>query len=145
MGSKSKAALILAAVISSVTALAHMSCIILGTSCYKAQLAPPEMIQSSIDGTLLAPLVTLFISALFLTCALFAVSGAGLIKKLPLQNIALIVIAVLCLLRGMATIPLSYIFPEMVSTFSILAGFVWFISGCLFFYGYYSVRRVSAI
>lgn len=133
--------LTLGALISAGTAIAHLSCIVLGPSCYKAQLAPPEIIQSAIEGTWLAPVGTTLVSMLFLLCSLFALSGAGLIRKLPLLNIALLSIAVLCLFRAIATIPASYLFPDQVNTFSIAAGFVWFISGSLYLYGYYHLRK----
>jgi hypothetical protein len=133
-------ALILVALIATFTALAHLSCIFLGPSCYKAQLAPSEIIQSAIDGTFLAPVSTVVISALFLLCAVFAVSGAGFIKKLPLLKPVLISISGLCLVRGIVTIPFSFLFPEMVSTFSIVAGFIWFLSGILYLYGFIHVR-----
>ncbi|MEJ2611014.1 MAG: hypothetical protein P8179_13235 [Candidatus Thiodiazotropha sp.] len=140
MNKKGIIALILVALIATFTALAHLSCIFLGPSCYKAQLAPSEIIQSAIDGTFLAPVSTVVISALFLLCAVFAVSGAGFIKKLPLLKPVLITISGLCLVRGIVTIPFSFLFPEMVSTFSIVAGFIWFLSGILYLYGFIHVR-----
>ncbi|MCG9760221.1 MULTISPECIES: hypothetical protein [unclassified Pseudoalteromonas] len=33
------------------TAVAHLSCIYLGASCYRAQLAPTDIIDSAIAGT----------------------------------------------------------------------------------------------
>ncbi|MEJ2612574.1 MAG: hypothetical protein P8179_21570 [Candidatus Thiodiazotropha sp.] len=140
MNKKGIIALILVALIATFTALAHLSCILLGPSCYKAQLAPSEIVQSATDGTLLAPVSTVVISALFLLCAVFAVSGAGFIKKLPLLKPVLITISGLCLVRGVVTIPFSLLFPEMVSTFSIVAGFIWFLSGILYLYGFRHVR-----
>lgn len=136
-------ALVLGAVIFAGTAIAHLSCLFIGPSCYKAQLAPSEIIQSAINGTLLAPVATVFVSGLFFMCALFAISGAGFVKKLPFLHPALVVISVLCLFRGVATIPSSYLFPEMVSIVSILAGFIWFVVGLLYLYGYRCVRQAS--
>jgi hypothetical protein len=45
-------------------------------------------------------------------------------------------ISILCIFRGLATIPLSLTYPEMVSGFSIIAGATWFVSGILFFLGF---------
>ena len=142
--SKATIALLGAAAIAAITAVAHLSCIFFGPTCYEAQMAPPQIIQSSIDGTLLAPIGTIFVSLLFLSCALFAISGAGYIKKLPLLNKALLCISVLCILRGLMTIPLSFLFPEMVSSFSITAGCTWFIAGSLYFYGYFNLRQSAS-
>ena len=144
MNPKGVISLLIAAMIATGTAIAHLSCIFLGPTCYKAQLAPPQIVQSAIDGTLIAPVGTVIISSLFLVCALFAVSGAGFIKRLPLLNIALITIAVLCIFRGISTIPASYLFPDMVSVFSIVAGFIWFLTGVLYLYGYRCVRKVRS-
>ena len=58
-------ALSLAASIALFTVIAHMSCIFLGPACYQAQMAPPIIVQSAIDGTLIAPIGTTFISLLF--------------------------------------------------------------------------------
>ena len=126
----------IAAVIAILTALAHMSCIFLGESCYRSQLAPEVIIQSAVNGTLLAPVVTTFISSLFLVCAIYALSAANVIMKLPLLKTAIYSISILCILRGLATIPLSLTYPEMVTSFSIIAGLTWFISGVLFFLGF---------
>ncbi len=126
----------IAAVIAILTALAHMSCIFLGESCYRSQLAPDVIIQSAVNGTLLAPVVTTLISSLFLLCAIYALSAVNIIMKLPLLKTAIYSISILCILRGLATIPLSLIYPEMVTSFSIIAGAIWFISGALFFLGF---------
>lgn len=134
-------ALIVAALIAIAIAIAHLSCIFLGPACFEAQLAPAVLIESSANGTWLAPIATIIVSGLFILCALFALSGAGLIRKLPLTNMTLIVIAGLCLLRGIATVPLSSLFPEMVNTYSVIAGMVWFLTGVLFAYGYLEMRE----
>jgi len=135
------AAFVIAAVIAVFTALSHLSCIYLGASCYKAQMAPPEIVESAINGTLLAPVGTAFIASLFLLCAAYALSRAGLIRKLPLLNLGVVTIGVLCLVRGLSTVPLSMVYPEMVSTFSMVAGIVWFLTGVLFLLGHRWVAR----
>ncbi len=138
------AAFVIAAVIAVFTAISHLSCIYLGASCYKAQMAPPEIVESAINGTLLAPVGTAFIAFLFLLCAAYALSRAGFIRKLPLLNLGVITIGVLCLVRGVSTVPLSMAYPEMVSSFSIIAGFIWFISGVLFLLGHRFVTKELA-
>ena len=118
------------------TSIAHISCVFLGENCYRSQLAPEVIIQSAVNGTLLAPVGTTFISLLFLLCAIYALSAAKIIIKLPLLKTAIYSISILCILRGLATIPLSLTYPEMVSSFSIIAGALWLISGVLFFLGF---------
>ena len=86
--------LIIAAVIAIFTALAHMSCIFLGESCYRAQLAPELIIQSAANGSLLAPVTTTFVSSLFLLCAVYALSAAKVIMKLPPLKTAIYTISI---------------------------------------------------
>ena len=115
------------------TAIAHISCVFLGENCYRSQLAPEVIIQSAVNGTLLAPVGTTFISLLFLLCAIYALSAANMIIKLPLLKTAIYSISILCILRGLATIPLSLTYPEMVSSFSIIAGaFMVYIGSIIF-------------
>jgi hypothetical protein len=131
-----KIALLIGSSIAFFTAIAHASCIFLGPACFKAQMAPPELVESAKQGTWLAPIATLVISGMFILCGLYALSGAKFIKKIPLTHLALVVISGLCIIRGLGTIPLSFIFPEMVSAFSILADVIWLVVGLLYAYGF---------
>lgn len=134
-------ALLLAALLLIVTAVAHLSCIVLGPACYQAQLAPSEVVQSALEGTMLAPLATVLVSGLFLLCALYAVSSAGLIRHLPLLRPAMFCLALLFVVRGIATLPLSLMYPEMVSAFSVVAGILWLLCGLCFWSGYRHLLR----
>lgn len=141
---KGSIALTTAATIAAVPAFAHMSCIYLGSACYKTQMAPPEIVQSALEDGLTAPLATLFIVSLFFLCALYAVSGTASIKRLPLLKLGLAAISCLYLIRGLGTRPLSLLFPKMISSFSLFAGVVWFLCGFLFGYGYLNVSSKPA-
>ncbi|MBD1582557.1 hypothetical protein [Pseudoalteromonas sp. S16_S37] len=125
-----KGLLLFCALMTVITAIAHSSCLVLGEQCFKAQLAPQFIIDSANAGTLLAPLTTLFLSTLFLVCGAYALAAIGFIRSLPLQRLALAMLAILCLLRGMAAIPLSIIFWQQTSVFSIIASTIWFVCGC---------------
>lgn len=107
-------------------------------------MAPPQLIESAKFGTWLAPIATLIVSSLFALCGLFALSGAGIMRKIPLTYLALFTIAALCLLRGLSTIPLSLTFPEVVSVFSLFSGFIWFIAGLLYAYGFMQYRKSNS-
>ncbi|WP_063358944.1 hypothetical protein [Pseudoalteromonas luteoviolacea] len=121
--------LLFVALMASVTVVAHMACIPLGEACYRAQLAPEILIQSARQGTMLAPLATVLVSALFALCAAYALAGIGYIKRLPLTNLALVTIAMLCTLRGLGGVVLSLALPEMVTIFSAVASLIWFVCG----------------
>jgi len=141
MNYKATVALSICALMGLITAISHMSCIFLGPECFKAQLAPSALIESSRNGTLLAPIATIIISFLFILCSAFSLSATGVIKKLPFTYYALGTLAILCTIRGIATIPLSLIFIEMVTTFSLVAGFIWFVVGLLYVYGFMQYHK----
>ena len=128
--------LIIVAAIAIFTALAHMSCIFLGESCYRAQLAPEVIIQSAANASLLAPVAITIVSSLVLLCAVYALSAAKTIMKLLLLKTAIYTISIVCILRGLATIPLWLAYPKRFSSFPIIAGVKWFISGMLFLIGF---------
>ncbi|KZN54775.1 hypothetical protein [Pseudoalteromonas luteoviolacea] len=125
--------LLFVALMATVTVVAHMACIPLGEACYRAQLAPEFLIEAAKQGTLLAPVATVFVSGLFGLCAAYALAGAGYMKRLPLTKLALITIATLCTLRGLAGMGLSFVLPELVTLFSVVASALWFICGVLTF------------
>ncbi|NOU50590.1 hypothetical protein HG263_08550 [Pseudoalteromonas sp. JBTF-M23] len=126
-----------------ITAVAHTSCIALGEQCYRAQLAPQFVIDSANAGTLLAPLTTLLVSLLFLICGAYALAATGLIRTLPLQRLALALLAVMCLFRGLSAIPLSIIFWQQTNAFSIIASIIWFLCGCGYALGWHYSKRAA--
>ena len=125
------------------TALSHMSCIVLGPECYRAQMAPEALIELSKSKPWRAAFETTLVSLLFVATAIFCLSGAGVIRKVPLLKPAIISISVICTLRGIATLPLSILFPEQVTPFSIIAGTLWFFAGTLCIAGYRLVNKES--
>jgi len=133
--------LVLVAFIFFGTAVAHMSCIILGSECYAVQMAPPQIVESAINGTWLAPIGTTIVSTIFVIFGLYALSGAGIIRKLPLQKFGIYTIATLCLIRGLLPLQLWIRHPEKVSTVVFYVGVVWLITGLLFLFGYRYVQQ----
>ncbi|KZN43362.1 hypothetical protein [Pseudoalteromonas luteoviolacea] len=123
--------LIFVALMAAVTVVAHMSCIWLGEACYRAQLAPNILVESAKHGTWLAPVATVGVSLLFAICGAYALAGAGLIRRLPLTYLALMVIGILCVIRGLAGLVLSMVFIDLVTLFSVIASVIWFMCGIL--------------
>ncbi|KGJ95487.1 hypothetical protein [Colwellia psychrerythraea] len=132
--------LVLAALIAMGTAAAHLSCIYLGPECYAAQMAPPLIVESAINGTYLAPIGTIFASGIFVVLGLYALSAAGftgiLLDKLPLVNYAIYTIATLCIIRGVLPLQLWLRHPEKISESILYVGIVWLITGLLYLVGY---------
>ncbi|WP_238529369.1 hypothetical protein [Vibrio mimicus] len=79
------------------------------------------LVRMAEQGLWYPTVVTSAIVLVLLICALYALSGAGAIKRLPLTKLALILITSIFLLRGITSVGLMPMFPENSLTF-------WFIS-----------------
>ncbi|CAH9067009.1 hypothetical protein PSECIP111951_04045 [Pseudoalteromonas holothuriae] len=135
-----KASLLFCAIMALITAIAHLSCIGIGVQCYRAQLAPQFIINSAKQGTWHAPVITLTLSCLFALCGAYALAAMKLIRQLPLQQLALLTLAIICLIRGLAAIPLSIIYWQQTTVFSLIASVIWFFCGCGYALGWYASR-----
>jgi hypothetical protein len=94
--------LILGAVLSAIAALLHVGCIVFGASWYRFFGAGERMARLADAGDWRAAAITSVIIAVLSIWALYALSGAGAIPKLPLQRIGLCAIAAVYSLRGLA-------------------------------------------
>jgi len=128
--------LVLAALFAIGTAIAHTSCIFIGPECYAAQMAPPQIVESAINGTYLAPIGTIFASSIFVVLGLYALSGAGVIRKLPLLKFTIYTVATLCIIRGILPLQLWLRHPEKVDDITFYTGIVWLVAGLLYLFGY---------
>ena len=126
--------LISAGVIASASAIWHLLCIIGGPSWFAFARAPQPIIDSAVQGTLLAPIGTIIVAGLMFACSVFAFSAVGLIRKLPLLRSALITIALLCTLRGLIAIP-TFVTPSGFDIWQIVASTTWFYVGICFLVG----------
>ncbi len=91
---------LIAAVLSAAAGLLHLACIVIGASWYRLFGAGEEMALLAEQGSLIPTVITLFIALILFTWSAYALSAAGLIRRLPLMRIALILIAAIYLLRG---------------------------------------------
>ena len=96
---------------SAVAALLHLGCIVFGAPWYRALGAGEHMAQMAAAGHPYPALVTLAIAAILAAWALYAFSGAGAIRRLPLARWVLCGIAGVYLARGVAFAPLMAHFP----------------------------------
>ena len=110
-------------------ALIHWIAPVLGPDFYAFLRAPAVVVQSARQHTWLAPVGALVIGMLMLVCALYALSGAGLIRPLPLLKTGILVTGVICLVRGLAVLPFLLLMPKTVTAFNIIASLIWFICG----------------
>lgn len=127
--------LIAAAICSGVAALLHLGCIIFGGDWYRFFGAGEQMAQMAEAGHIYPTMVTLVISTLLTIWSLYALSGAGIILRLPLLRLALFLIAAIYLMRGIAFIPLMPMFPGNSLTFWVVSSAICFVFGLLYALG----------
>ncbi len=109
--------LIIGAALSGGAALLHLGCIVFGAPWYRFLGAGERMAQMAAAGKLLPTLVTAVIATVLLVWALYALSGAGIIGRMPLLRPALCAITGLYLLRAVAFAPLTRVIPDNSRTF----------------------------
>jgi hypothetical protein len=87
-------------------ALLHVGIILGGPAWYRFFGAGERMARLDARGSIVPALVTASIAAGLAVWALYAFSGAGMIRRLPLLRIALALIAAVFLARGIFGVPL---------------------------------------
>lgn len=90
--------------------LLHVGIVIAGVPAYRYFDAGEEVVRLAEQGSVVPPLLTLFVAGVFAVFALFAFSGAGRIRRLPLSRTALFGIGAIYTLRGL------FLLPELVAT-----------------------------
>lgn len=134
-------ALFLVSFIAFFVVIAHMACVFIGVECYKAQGAPPIIVESAVAGTLTAPLLTTLVSLMFLIAGVYTLSAAKVIRQLPFLQFIIYSIVIVCLLRGLALIPFYILNPELINNFDTVTSIIWFVSGVFLFYGYTKLKN----
>ena len=94
--------LILGGILSFAVALLHVIIIFIGAPAYRYFGAGEDMATAAESGSAFPALLTLFLVAIFAIWGFFGLSGAGVIRRLPLLEIALILIGAVYTLRGVA-------------------------------------------
>lgn len=91
--------------LTSVAALLHVGIILGGPDWYRFFGAGERMARLSARGSSYPALVTAGIAAILGIGSLYALSGAGVIRRLPLQRLVLVLIAAVYLTRGAIGVP----------------------------------------
>jgi hypothetical protein len=99
--------LIAGAILSALAAALHVGCIVFGAPWYRFFGAGERMAQLAMAGHWYPTLVTAAIASVLAAWSLYALSGAGVIRALPLLRPALCVITGIYLLRGLVILPLA--------------------------------------
>ena len=89
-------------ILSFAVALLHVVIILVGASAYRWFGAGEEMATAAESGSAFPAVLTLFLAVGFAIFGLYALSGASVIRQLPLLTIALILIGTIYTVRGVA-------------------------------------------
>jgi len=100
--------LLAAATLDAIAALLHLGCIAIGAPWYRFFGAGERMAQSAESGSAHPALVTTAIATVLLLWSGYALSGAGVIRRLPLLRTALCAITGVYLLRGLVGLSLAF-------------------------------------
>jgi hypothetical protein len=135
--SDSNRVLLAAAFCCALAALAHLGCIVFGGDWYRFFGAGEQMALMAEQGLWYPTIVTSGIVIVLFIWALYALSGSGAIKRLPLTRLALVAISGIFLLRGVSFVGLMPMFPENSLTFWLVSSAICVFIGGLFAVGTY--------
>ncbi|HYN47164.1 MAG TPA: hypothetical protein VES64_10780 [Allosphingosinicella sp.] len=121
--------------LSAAAAVLHIAIIFGGPDWYRFFGAGEGMARAAELGSSRPALVTCAIAAVLMVWALYAFSGAGLIRRLPLLRTALIAISAVYLLRALAPLPMLALKPELVDRFAIWSSLVVLVYGLAYAVG----------
>ncbi len=126
--------LIVGATLSAIAAALHIGCIYFGAPWYRFFGAGEEMARMAEAGLWYPTVITLAITGVLLLWSLYALSGAGVVRRLPFLRLALCLITGIYLLRGLAGVPLAF-FPSLLGPFhdNSLSFVLWSSAICLSF------------
>jgi putative oxidoreductase len=146
-------ALLLGGVLSGAASLLHVAIIFGGPDWYRFFGAGERMAQLAERGSAYPAIVTAGIALVLAVWALYGLSGAGVIGRLPLLRVALVLIALIYLARGILGIPTVMLMDDPYSkqlrarmTFMILSSAICIFVGLCYAVGAATVwRRSDAI
>lgn len=121
--------LLFGGVMSILAAFLHIAIIIGGPEWYRFFGAGERMATLAGQGSLIPTISTLGIFTILFIWAIYAFSGAGLIKKLPFMKPALLIISAIYLIRGLALFPVWIVKPEFVSSLHVWSSLVCLVIG----------------
>ncbi|WP_338847187.1 hypothetical protein V8J88_00535 [Massilia sp. W12] len=124
MRNKPNSALLCGAALSAFAAFLHLCIIVGGGPWYRFFGAGEGMAAAAEAGSLYPALITAGIACVLAGWAAYALSGAGLIRRLPWCKAALCLITAIYLLRGLALFPAWLFVPQQVGSFEIWSSLI---------------------
>ena len=117
MNDSRNAFLIAGAVLSAIAAALHLGCIFFGAPWYRFFGAGEQMARLASAGSRYPAVVTSGIVVVLIVWSLYALTGAGVIARLPLTRLALCIITGIYLLRGITGVPMAALMPGRSTAF----------------------------
>jgi hypothetical protein len=105
--------LIFGGVMSTLAALLHIAIIIGGPEWYQFFGAGRDMVELAERGSWIPAIITFCMMLILLAWGLYAFSGAGLIRRLPLLKTGLVAISAIYLIRGLLPFTVLAIAPDL--------------------------------
>ncbi len=123
------------AILSAIAALIHVAAPLAGPDWYRFFGAGEQMARMAAAGHWYPTVASLVIASILSAWALYALSGAGVIRRLPLLRLALCAITAVYLLRGTVFMFLMPYFPGNSLTFWITSSAICLGFGIVYFIG----------
>lgn len=129
--------LMVGGVLSLLASLMHIAVIFGGADWYRLFGAGETLVEMVEQGSRYPAYLTAAIAFVMFIWALFAFSGAGMIRKLPLLRAGLAIISAIFLARGIAPFLAMPFMPDLVSTFWVLSSLTCTLYGLAYGIGTY--------
>lgn len=113
--------LVVGAALSAGAALIHLGCIAFGASWYRFFGAGERIARMAERGHWYPSVVTAAIATVLFIWSAYALSGAGLIRRLPLLKLGLCVITAIYIVRGVGFVAIMPMFPDNSPTFWVVS------------------------
>ena len=128
-------------VLSAAASVLHLAVIAGGPDWYRFFGAGEGMARAAERGSPTPALITVGIAAILAVWALYAFSGAGLIRRLPLLRTGLVTITSIYMLRGLLLFPSLILKPELVDAFAVWSSLIVLAYGIAYLVGTWTAWR----
>jgi hypothetical protein len=137
--------LVIGAICSAFTALAHLGCVIFGGDWYRFLGAGEQMAIMAEAGHWYPTVVTLVLVLILSVWSLYALSGSKVIFRLPLLRLGLLVISVVYLVRAVAFVAIMPMLPENSLTFWLVSSGICLVIGIFYSVGTYQTWSTLSV
>ena len=138
--------LILAAGLSTIAAALHIAIVIGGPAWYRYFGAGEQFATAAENRQRWPAIITLGIACLLGLWAVYALSGAGVIRPLPFLKLALVIITSVYLLRGLVLVPALLFARSRVTPFVFWSSVICIVYGVFHLLGLVQIwSRLSSI